>query len=195
MGQNVRRRRTPDPSPMPHTPRSLLDRVSGGNQSPDWDRFVATYRPLLHKWIGPVLLQAADADVRQSSQRLGRVFGVTSERLHQLRQLRSLYSALYDDALDSGPFELLNQLAHTFGGPWDRNVADDKLFANHPDDNRRRGCMDERKGFSKGVDAARHQRMGGSIQLHGTQRCGEPTQQLLGDLRFLRGAHVCCRSR
>jgi RNA polymerase sigma factor (sigma-70 family) len=47
---------------MPHTPRSLLERVSEGNKSPDWGRFFDTYRPLLHKWIGPVLLQPADAD-------------------------------------------------------------------------------------------------------------------------------------
>ncbi|HEY2785898.1 MAG TPA: sigma-70 family RNA polymerase sigma factor [Fimbriiglobus sp.] len=47
---------------MSHTPRSLLDRVSEGNNSPDWGRFVDTYRPLLHRWIGPVLLQPADAE-------------------------------------------------------------------------------------------------------------------------------------
>lgn len=47
---------------MPQTPRSLLDRVSDGKRSADWERFVTIYHPLLHRWIGPVLLQPADAD-------------------------------------------------------------------------------------------------------------------------------------
>jgi RNA polymerase sigma-70 factor (ECF subfamily) len=47
---------------MSRTPRSLLDRVREGNSAPDWGRFVSLYRPLLLRWIGPVLVQPADAD-------------------------------------------------------------------------------------------------------------------------------------
>jgi RNA polymerase sigma factor (sigma-70 family) len=47
---------------MHHTPRSLLDRIADGNNSPAWPRFLTIYRPLLRRWLGPYLLQDADAD-------------------------------------------------------------------------------------------------------------------------------------
>ena len=47
---------------MAHTPKSLLDRVSSGNDSPDWPQFLTLYRPLLRRWLTQYFLQEADAD-------------------------------------------------------------------------------------------------------------------------------------
>jgi RNA polymerase sigma-70 factor, ECF subfamily len=47
---------------MAHTPQSLLDRVSGGNDSPAWPQFLSLYRPLLRRWLTQYFLQEADAD-------------------------------------------------------------------------------------------------------------------------------------
>ncbi len=43
-------------------PRSLLDRLADGNQSPGWAEFDRLYTPLLQFWLRPYLLQQADRD-------------------------------------------------------------------------------------------------------------------------------------
>jgi RNA polymerase sigma-70 factor (ECF subfamily) len=46
---------------MSDTPRSLLDRVRQGNDSPQaWERFEQMYAALIRRWLRPYLLQPAD---------------------------------------------------------------------------------------------------------------------------------------
>jgi RNA polymerase sigma-70 factor (ECF subfamily) len=46
----------------PTAPRSLLDRLKDGPDSPAWREFDRLYRPLLQHWVRPYLLQPADVD-------------------------------------------------------------------------------------------------------------------------------------
>src|SRR2546423_1636549 len=45
----------------PRTPRSLLDRICGGDHDA-WRHLLAIYEPLLHHWLRSLPLQASDRD-------------------------------------------------------------------------------------------------------------------------------------
>jgi RNA polymerase sigma-70 factor (ECF subfamily) len=49
------------PVSSPRTPRSLLDRICGGDHDA-WRHLLTIYEPLLHHWLRPSALQASDRD-------------------------------------------------------------------------------------------------------------------------------------
>ena len=132
---------------------------------------------------------ATDADVRRFELRdriFQRLAGIAlfeeSEHFGEARQLVDRDVAGNRDALDPQRAKAPNELAHRRARLAHRQIADDQLLAENPDDDRCVVLVERADGFGQRFQIPRNDRMAGCVQLNAPQPRPEAPEQIIGKL-------------